>query len=149
MANLTQGHEVEALRNENVRLMGENVELRKMVALMQENVELRYALREHESNVQSLSPPSPTKDKANNKSCPKESFVHTSAYQPGSSAGQNVERHGLNSVGVQGGSHSGKSSSHPKQQLSGHRKLIESLTKLHVQEKAMKESNNHSMMANY
>ncbi|KAM4608084.1 speriolin-like protein [Discoglossus pictus] len=54
---LLQSHEVEALRNENVRLLTENGELRKMVGLMQENLELRCTLRDHESRVRTLSPP--------------------------------------------------------------------------------------------
>ncbi|KAM4689382.1 uncharacterized protein O3C94_007478 isoform 2-T2 [Discoglossus pictus] len=54
---LIQGHEIEGLKKENVRLLSENGELRKMVALMQENVELRYALRDHETQVRTLSPP--------------------------------------------------------------------------------------------
>ncbi|XP_075061327.1 speriolin-like protein [Mixophyes fleayi] len=51
-----QIHEKETLKVENIRLLSENAELRKMVGLMQENVELRNTLRNHEIRVRSLSP---------------------------------------------------------------------------------------------
>ncbi|KAJ1194674.1 hypothetical protein NDU88_003960 [Pleurodeles waltl] len=56
MNSFVKTREVESLRNENMRLLSENGELRKMVALMQENVELRYCLRDHGSQVQTMSP---------------------------------------------------------------------------------------------
>ncbi|KAM4689147.1 uncharacterized protein O3C94_007295 [Discoglossus pictus] len=153
MENLIQGHEVDGLRTENVRLVSENGELRKMVALMQENLELRYALRDHETQVRTLSPPSPSKDPGR---C-KESFAPSSTHHKGRSAGQNAERLGINAIGSHHGSHgegghsplkdspgksSGSSSSHHNPPLSGHRKLIESLTKLNLQEKSKKEPQN-------
>ncbi|XP_075062013.1 speriolin-like protein [Mixophyes fleayi] len=55
--NILRSHEVEPLKTENVRLLTENAELRKMVGLMQENLELRCTLRDHETHVRSLSPP--------------------------------------------------------------------------------------------
>ncbi|XP_053547106.1 speriolin-like protein [Bombina bombina] len=55
--NLLHSQELESLRKENVRLLNENGELRKMVVLMQENLELRCTLRDHESRVRTLSPP--------------------------------------------------------------------------------------------
>ncbi|MEE6517176.1 hypothetical protein FKM82_027226 [Ascaphus truei] len=53
---ILQSHDLEALRNENARLMMENGELRKMVSLVEEKLELRCTLREHECTVRSLSP---------------------------------------------------------------------------------------------
>ncbi|XP_075437106.1 speriolin-like [Ascaphus truei] len=53
---LLQSHDLEVLKNESVRLLTENGELRKMVGLMQENLELRCTLRDHECTVRSLSP---------------------------------------------------------------------------------------------
>ncbi|XP_078541659.1 uncharacterized protein LOC144827090 [Lissotriton helveticus] len=63
MDSFVKTREVETLRNENQRLLSENGELRKMVALMQENVELRYCLRDHGSQVQTMSPAQNTASK--------------------------------------------------------------------------------------
>ncbi|XP_029448002.1 histidine-rich glycoprotein-like isoform X2 [Rhinatrema bivittatum] len=57
-----QSPEVDGLRKQNVRLLTENGELRKMMALMQENLELRYALRDHDNRARTLSPPPHGKD---------------------------------------------------------------------------------------
>lgn len=63
MDSFVKTREVESLRNENTRLLSENGELRKMVALMQENVELRYCLRDHGTQVQTMSPAQNTASK--------------------------------------------------------------------------------------
>ncbi|MEE6499945.1 hypothetical protein FKM82_003649 [Ascaphus truei] len=171
MDSFTQDHEVEGLRNENVRLLTENRELRKMVGLMQENLELRYTLRDHGTMVHSLVPPPPSKDQgakhgmaaSHKDSGPSAAHLNLGVVGPhmgghgeaghggdrgGTHVGGRSETHGrsygsgYSSLKDSSPSKSPTSSldSQPEQHITGHRKLLASVTKLRTQGKGRIDS---------